>query len=35
MGWLPITCISIVIVLLVCVAVPVWAFVRRVEACEE
>lgn len=35
MGWLPITCISIVIVLLVYVAVPVWAFGRHVEACEE
>ena len=35
MGWLPITCISIVIVLLVCVAVPVWVLGRRVEACEE
>ena len=37
MGWLPITCISIVIVivLLVCVAVPAWAFGRHVEACEE
>ena len=35
MGGLLITCISIVIVLLVCVAVPLWAFVRHVEACEE
>ena len=35
MGWLPITCISAEVVLLVCVAVSLWAICRHVEACEE